>query len=255
MITDYRKVRAAAGADLKRALDDATVAALREFKGAGIDRGAALSVAALARNEGASIWATERHSIVYPNLPCNRTIVVLERAADGRTLRPELLEDTTIRNWLTSKGYITPDPQDGTKYVPANGLGEVGGDAIANLFEVIYDRRHGPSLKSISLGPTGVYMGLSPMAGGTDARKPPTWEAAWQFYTTDTVAGLWNSYLQYLAAAPGTYPADQPTNQSVAVTWLVRNTGNAAAATTYYTNIYKGHLDATMLLNTTSAIY
>jgi len=155
--------------------------------------------------------------------------------AKGLRLRKSILNDQEAMDFLSMQGLISSGP--GGCIQPEGGLGLPNGEKQALFFEWVLAHRRANLLDQFSLGPTQIYLGLSPVAITPSACGHfDTWDDMFDFWTSVTIKEVMDRIVYLEPPCTSTpypsAPGGDPRAKGIA--WLTHHTGNTAAATAYY---------------------
>lgn len=186
---------------------------ITESRDAGITWQQIVPVAAVSVNESGSVFRRLRRSGPLP-IACypTRQVLALEMGnpfLGSRPLPQSWLTDAEIMDEMQRSGWLGTNNQ-ATRDFGRGDLPDAPNDNLAAMFEWLLDRRKLKALQAFSIGPTQMFLDLSPLTGGAMQSRFATFEALWDFYTARDVATSWRTGAwDYLMANPQLTPAMQ----------------------------------------------
>lgn len=201
---------------------------LKDAMYANIPKKQAAIVAAISINESGGTPFLPGNGQVLPS-SCYplRPVIRQERGTANQTFKTM---SAASKAYLTEKGYLKGT--DGAFYLSLGQEGHTDSlvyqlTSAADALEFGLAYRDPDIVKLFSIGMTQMYLGLSPLVGGSLTSRFRTWDLLWQFYVAQSVADLFaTGAFDYLRTDVSNYPTDTATLDQVKSYLTNYQTGN-----------------------------
>jgi len=130
-------------------------------------RRAAIVVAASANETGTTFGIPRAADLPYP-VSCHpaRQVLVLERGvSDSQPIPSDVRSDKVLMDWFNRHGLLASSGKSFVSELRRIDTLENPNNSLALVFETLLDQRKGAALGMFSIGPTCMYLNLSPLAG------------------------------------------------------------------------------------------
>lgn len=212
----------------------------------------AISIVALAMNEGAGQWMTAWAAPAVQTAPgFSRAPVTLELVTDsGSVTMGEVAARAPLRYFrdafasdpvLVDRAIQLGARREGNRLVVGGGLLALNGSAAAALLQFVIAARRDAGLSSFSVGPTAIFLPFAVQKSRAPAGWS-VWDVVPYLLRIARPGSYWYYYLRYLDAPEGECPAALPLGALKRNEWLSRNTGNVSSAAVYDRAIYDSNL-------------